>query len=73
MSNNVSSINQSDKEKLFRFLAEFIDDPYGFVMCCFRWGEGELSGEEGPDEWQAEVLKYIGKATDTFINEHRNK
>lgn len=38
-------------------------DPYGWVMYSFPWGEEdtELAEYDGPDEWQEEVLKYIGE------------
>lgn len=38
----------------------FYDDPLGFVLFAFPWGEGALSGETGPDEWQREQLLRIG-------------
>ena len=43
-------------------LAKYQDDPYGFVMWAFPWGEGELAGHTGPDEWQAELLNGVGEA-----------
>ena len=36
------------------------DDPLGFVKYAFAWGEGDLDGFDGPDEWQSEVLREIG-------------
>jgi hypothetical protein len=39
----------------------FAADPYGWVIDAFAWGEGELSGCSGPDDWQAEQLREIGK------------
>ena len=38
--------------------AEFYDDPFGWVMWAFKWGEGELKDivpgyPDEPDEWQA--------------------
>lgn len=42
--------------------ASFYDDPKGFVMYAFPWGEpGELEHEEGPDKWQAAFLDGIGE------------
>jgi len=40
-------------------LAEYFDDPYGFVMVAYPWGEGELAGETGPREHQAKLLKEL--------------
>lgn len=34
-------------------------DPYEFVLIMFPWGEGELAGFDGPDEWQTKILKGI--------------
>jgi hypothetical protein len=39
--------------------APWPDDPYGFVMNVFAWGTGDLTGHDGPDTWQAEVLRDI--------------
>lgn len=42
-------------------LSRYYDDPYGFVMFAFPWGEpGALQYEEGPDEVQKEFLDSIG-------------
>jgi hypothetical protein len=41
-------------------ISKFIHDPKGYVMYAFPWGHGELKGEDGPDEWQSEVLDAIG-------------
>lgn len=41
-------------------IADLLDNPYAFVMYAFDWGVGELRDEAGPDEWQTEILKYIG-------------
>jgi hypothetical protein len=43
-----------------RELAEFNDDPLGFVMCAFPWGEGEMAKESGPREFQKRFLCEIG-------------
>jgi hypothetical protein len=39
-------------------IAQFYDDPYGFVMYVFPWGQPgtELEDFDGPDKWQAELL-----------------
>jgi hypothetical protein len=42
-------------------VAQFVYDPYGYVLWAFPWGEGELAGHDGPDEWQREQLDRIGK------------
>lgn len=40
----------------------FVYDPLGYVLWAFDWGEGELEGADGPDEWQSEQLHRIGEA-----------
>ena len=42
-------------------VAQFYADPYGFVMWAFDWGEGDLMGFDGPDDWQRELLIEIGE------------
>lgn len=45
-------------------IAEFYDDPLGFVLFVFPWGEEdtELHDEDGPDEWQKQFLRDLGEA-----------
>ncbi len=57
----------SDSEKLEQQLIEdiagFYDDPLGFVMYSFPWGEpGMLKDEDGPDVWQRDILEVIGQS-----------
>lgn len=47
------------RTELADLLAVWHDDPLAFVRGVFRWGEGELAGETGPDTWQAEELASI--------------
>jgi hypothetical protein len=54
--------NEHEAE-LAEHLSRFVDDPYGFVMFAFPWGEGELEGQE-PDLWQADLLMEIGETFD---------
>lgn len=42
-------------------LAEFGDDPLGFVMCAYPWGQGELVGEAGPRAHQRRFLQQVGE------------
>ena len=44
-------------------IAQFVNDPYGFVMFAFPWGEpgGPLAEHDGPDDWQREQLMMIGE------------
>lgn len=48
-------------------LAQFTNDPLGFVFFAFPWGEeGELKKEIGPDAWQCELLARLGKGLITI-------
>ena len=43
-------------------VAEFVDDPLGFVMFAYPWKEkGPLEQYDGPDVWQRELLEDIGR------------
>ncbi len=46
---------------LFEDMAGFYDDPLGFVLYAYPWGEGSLAAFEGPDEWQRDYLSNMGK------------
>lgn len=47
---------------LARDLVQMYDDPLKFVLWCFDWGQGDLHGWDGPDEWQTEFLTKLGQA-----------
>lgn len=53
----------SSQADLLNFIAGFTHDPVGFVMACFPWGEGELSGYSAPDDWQVDILRRIGEGS----------
>ena len=44
-----------------QFLAEYTHDPLGFVYAAFPWGEGDLKDKRGPEKWQADTLRSVGK------------
>lgn len=49
--------------QLIEDIAGFYNDPLGYVLYVFPWGEpGPLKDETGPDEWQREILEDIRKA-----------
>lgn len=50
-----------ESQSLAASIAEYTRDPSGFVLFAFPWGEGELEGYDGPDEWQIEILKALGE------------
>lgn len=41
-------------------MGRFFYDPLGFVLYAFEWGVGELTGFDGPDDWQREFLTDWG-------------
>lgn len=49
-------------DALLEAVMRYRDDPLGFVMFIFPWGEegGPLEGEEGPDVWQRDFLRDLG-------------
>ena len=59
-----SPVNDSDfEDALLSDMEDFYDDPYGFVMYAFPWGEKGTFLEDypdGPDDWQREQLERIG-------------
>jgi hypothetical protein len=48
-------------------IAQFYDDPYGFVMYAFPWGKkgSALENETGPDIWQRDQLMLIANKVQT--------
>jgi hypothetical protein len=48
-------------DQLASDISGFIQDPLGYVVYAFPWGEeGELKDKLGPEPWQVDVLKDIG-------------
>lgn len=49
-------------DELITELAQFSDDPHGFVLWAFPWGEqnSELASATGPEDWQREWLLEVG-------------
>ncbi len=52
-------------DELTEAIAQFVCDPLGYVYFVFPWGEqgSPLAGEDGPDEWQIDILRRIGEGT----------
>lgn len=48
------------EERLADKMLEFGDDPLGFVMYAFPWGEGSLRDYSCPRKWQVELLDELG-------------
>lgn len=42
-------------------IGAFFDDPLGFVLYAFPWGQGSLEGHDGPDDWQKDFLEELGR------------
>ena len=51
------------EQELADDIASFTDDPLGYVLYAFPWGEEgtELANKTGPRKWQREVLDSIGE------------
>lgn len=56
----MSAIANNPLAEIQRELAEFSDDPLGFVMCAYSWGRGELADEAGPRAHQVKFLRELG-------------
>lgn len=50
---------QDIEEKLQEACVRYRNDPYGFVMYMFDWGNGPLLKWDGPDWWHKEVFREI--------------
>jgi len=66
-------IPETDAElQLAEAIAEYYDDPLGFVEFAFPWGEEGTFLEEypdGPDKWQREFLTLLGELIQKDWNE----
>lgn len=51
--------HKQSEDDLISDICSFTHDPYGFVLYSFPWGTGELSGFDGPDVWQTEILQAV--------------
>lgn len=49
------------EDALIEDMVGFRHDPLGFVLYAFDWGEGELAGFDGPDDWQRDILGHMGE------------
>jgi len=47
--------------ELHEACSQYYADPLGFVHHLFPW---PINGESGPDAWQAEVLRDVGRAVE---------
>lgn len=47
--------------ELVEVMAGFSRKSYEWVLYSFEWGVGELKEQDGPDEWQTEILLSIDK------------
>jgi hypothetical protein len=63
------SLNIDTERKLAEFIGSFYNDPYGFVVAAFPWGEeflpdgseNPLKDKKGPEPWQELFLKDLGE------------
>jgi hypothetical protein len=53
----------TDLERIAKDLAQFYDDPFGYVMWAFPWGElgTPLEHFSGPRAWQKDFLLKLGR------------
>lgn len=63
-----STFKPETEKQLAEFVSEFYDDPLGFVLAIFPWGEEKtfdgrpnpLKDKKGPDKWQRKFLTDLG-------------
>ena len=62
MQNADLKVARAEKRR-FKRNADFRRDPLGFVRWAFPWGDSDtaLANSTGPEPWQKEVLKEIGR------------
>lgn len=46
--------------EMARDIAEYGDDPQGFMRYAYKWGEGDLEKSAGPRVWQSNINNAIG-------------
>jgi hypothetical protein len=53
------------EDQLVEQMQGFFNDPLGHVMFSYPWGEEgtDLEDQEGPDDWQVELLTDLGRGT----------
>ena len=58
-----TNLSASTEDAVAEYIAEFRNDPLGFVMAIFPWGEKgtPLENRKGPEKWQAKILTDLGK------------
>jgi hypothetical protein len=58
----VASAAVDYERELANDMAGFYADPLSFVRYAFDWGQGDLTGWDGPDVWQTDFLTKLGAA-----------
>lgn len=53
--------SKNPQQEIISLIGSYALDPLGFVIVAFPWGKGELSDFTGPDEWQTDILKEMGR------------
>lgn len=57
------ALTQAQDLRLAEELAQFENDPRGFVLFAFDWGHGALEGAY-PDDWQMDLLAEVAESFD---------
>lgn len=59
---SLNSRNKTYEQMLHDAVAEYYDDPLGFTLFAFPWGEpGQLEQYDGPEPEQRQFLDWLGK------------
>lgn len=61
------------ENRLVKDISQYVDDPMGYVMYAFPWGEedGPLEKSPGPKKWQRRILRDIGKKLQDPATRHQ--
>lgn len=63
------NLSVQKERELAEFISQFYNDPYGFVLAVFPWGEptlpdgsfNPLHDKSGPEDWQRAELEQVGQ------------
>ncbi|MEE9612611.1 MAG: hypothetical protein V3W19_15255 [Desulfatiglandales bacterium] len=69
--NQKKELDQSSKLSLEQCTLQYWDDPLGFAHFAYPWGQpGELYAAPKPQDWQEEVLYYVGDCLQTQLDKY---
>jgi hypothetical protein len=64
-------VTNEEIDELIDDIGGFTHDPLGHALYAYPWGEGALTGVEGPRAWQREVMETIGVHLSNPATQHQ--